>query len=628
MNKQIIKELNQKEMTPFHEELLKKCVKLVNDSRREMAKSYSTWDERERVYSAEHEDDRKDKRAKEDKEPSKMLVPFSAAQVNTFIAYCFLLFNQKPQFFELEPTGTEDFDIRDISERALQRDLDVNKFDLVLYQFLLDIGRFGLGTIKVAWVEDYVHILAPTYSEIDGVQIEGEPEYQKVPRFIGNKIVSVSPYNIFPDCRLPLTRFQEGEFCASDDELTLVALQEEEADGLVAGIEHIEPLSSSHLRSRGGKTRFHSIDKDNPSKTSGLASRTECQIKLIPSKFEMEDGSFLGKEDFPILYNVQYVNDQRIISAEPANNFHSDFTYNLGQFTPDQHNRINKSLSDQIGPLQTVMDWFVNSRISSVKRTLENNMVVDPTGVDMKTVTNRSPIILLRRQIGRGGIDRHIKQLAVQDVTGGHMNDVSQLSGIMQTVTGINEMALGKHSTGRRSATQDRAVAQGSTMRLTTEAKLLFVQVLSPMGKMQLINHRQNMDAQTFVQLLGEREGLEAQLMFANFKSNAVNLVGQNDFFVFDGTLPSEKAFLAQSLQELAQIAMANPQAANELGIDVKKMIKEIYGLRGVNGLLRFELTEEERQQRVQEQMQKQLIEQQNGQGPIPGAGQQPPAIQ
>jgi hypothetical protein len=623
MRQEVIDQLNQQRMTPFHEALLNKCVKLVNESRQTMGKNYAKWDERARVYSAEHIEDEEDRRSKEDKEPAKMLIPFSAAQVNTFIAYCFMLFYQRPNFFEFLPTGSEDYEIRDISERSLNKDLSANKFELVLYQFLLDIARFGLGVFKHGWVEETVHVLAPTFNEVEGEQIQGDDEYQEFPSFIGNKIVAISPYYVFPDCRLPLTRHQEGEFCASDDEVTMMELQAQEARGEVAGIKFVEPLTASAVSSRGKASRFVSINKQYPDKTSGLACRTECQIKIIPNKFELDDGKMLGDEDFPVMYNVQYVNDQRIISVEPANNFHSEFTYDLAQFTPDQHYQINKSLADQIGPIQEVMDWFINSRIAAVKRTLENNLVVDPTGVDMTTVTNRSPIILLRRQIGRGGIDRFIKPLPVIDATGGHMNDVSQLSGIMQTITGVNEMALGKHSTGRRSATQDRAVAQGSSMRLTTECKLIWIQAIEPMGKKLLINQRQNISPTQFFGLLGDKESQDpqsAQQLFMAFKSSAFALIAQNDFFVFDGTLPSDKQFLAQSLQELAQIAMANPQAALELDIDMKKLLKEIYALRGVNGILRFQLTPEERQQKQQEMLMQQMLLQQQGNGNIPAA--------
>jgi len=63
--------------------------------------------------------------------------------------------------------------------------------------------------------------------------------------------------------------------------------------------------------------------------------------------------------------------------------------------------------------LQEVVDWIINARITSVKRTLDNQLVVDPNAVDMKTVTNRSRVIQLRRNAGRGGIDRFVRQLQV-----------------------------------------------------------------------------------------------------------------------------------------------------------------------------------------------------------------------
>ncbi len=629
MTEEVIKQLEQEEMTDFHQTLLKKVVDLVNSSRKSMGKYYSKWDKRAAVYAAEHVDDNEDRRSEENKEPKKMLVPFSAAQINTFIAYGFLLFYQRPRFFEFQPNDAQDHGVREASEKALEKDLSANTFGVVLFQFLLDLGRFGFGVFKHGWTEQVVHINTPDYEEIEGAQIQTGMSYEAIPSFVGNKIVAISPYNVFPDHRMPLTRFQEGEFCASDDEITLLALQEMEYNGDAVGVEHIDPLTVKAVRERGERARFTSIDVTDPAKTREIVCVTECQIKLIPAKTKLENDEPLGPEEFPVMYNVKYVNDQRIISIEPANNYHSQFTYDFAQFTPDQHNQLNKSLADQVGPMQEVLDWFINSRISAVKRTLENNIVCDPNLVDMTTVTNRSPVIQLRRQIGRGGIDRAIKPLPVVDATAGHMQDVQQLSAIMDNIIGINNMAQGQHSTGRRSATQDRAVMQGASMRLTTDYKLIWDQAIDPMGKKLLINQRQNIDEGQFQGLIGPQEYEKNPELFQLFKSSAPALIAQNDFFVFDGTLPSEKGFLAQSLQEFAQIAMTNPDIAVSMGIDVKKLLREIYLLRGVDGMLRFEMTEEERQQKMAEHMLQQAITAQQGNagGQLSNPGQQQQAV-
>ena len=69
--------------------------------------------------------------------------------------------------------------------------------------------------------------------------------------FEGNRITNISPYRFFPDVRLPLTRFQEGEFCASEDLYSVSQLKQWEQEGLVAGIDHIKPLGKDIAQDRG-----------------------------------------------------------------------------------------------------------------------------------------------------------------------------------------------------------------------------------------------------------------------------------------------------------------------------------------------------------------------------------------
>ena len=78
--------------------------------------------------------------------------------------------------------------------------------------------------------------------------------------------------------------------------------------------------------------------------------------------------------------------------------------------------------------------------------------------------------------------------------------------------------------------------------------------------------------------------------MFPMFKGTPEILVRNDDFFVFDGTLPSDKAFLAQSLQEILGMVLANPQAIQLFGVSPKLLLEKIYELRGVKGLETFDI--------------------------------------
>lgn len=596
-------------------ELFEHVKGLVAMSRESMSQYYSDWDKADATYRGERAPDLQDKKAESRGQPGKMVMPLSFAQVQTFVSFVFLLFTQNRTVFEMTPTGSEDFKTRPDAELLMERDSKRNAFTLRLYQWLLDVARFGMGVLEVSWTEEYYRTVQVVEGEAGtflGMEVSGgvsELE-QKILQFEGNRITNISPYRFFPDTRLPLSRFQEGEFCATEDEYSYIQLKRMEADGLVAGLEFVPNMTPETWKGRGN-SRLPYMEKTYGTKTeqksgSGLTSNsqgttqtkgtfviTKVQVDIVPSEFLLDDGTKLGRETWPVRYLVWYANDARIVRIEPLNALHGRFTYSVGEFTPDMHKLVNQGLSELIDKLQSVITWYINSHITAVRRVINNKLVVDPMGVEMKSVEDPdSPVILLKANAARTGVSKWIEQVKVQDVTSGHMSDSEMLMKLMQIVTGINDNAQGQYNNGRRSATEARAVTSGAAGRLKMHAAVLHEGGLAPTGGMMLSNLRQGISVETFSRVVGkELPPEELQDRYTRFKSTIEDIVGGDDFFVFDGTLQSEKGFIAQSLQELLVAIISNPQAAVMLDLDPREMMKEIQYLRGVTNIDRFSLS-------------------------------------
>jgi len=198
-----------------------------------------------------------------------------------------------------------------------------------------------------------------------------------------------------------------------------------------------------------------------------------------------------------------------------------------------------------------------------------------------------SPIITLQSGAPRGGVDKYIQQLKVTDSTASHMMDAETLTKLMFSITGVNENAMGQYSPGRRSATESRAANGGASSRMKVILINAFHEAFTPQGKKMLINLRYGLSFETFRKVMGNRDDLE-ELFMSFVPEDPRELVGCEDFFLFDSTLSSEKGFLAQSLQELLGVIMSNPETAAILPVDIPAMIEEIYTLRGVTNTKRF----------------------------------------
>lgn len=604
MDPLIQKELDQEVLTDFHRQLLENCKQLVKASRNHMTTWYSIWDQINHTYRAHKDQDIQDKKASMRGEPTKQIIPSMYTQVQTFISFAHKLLTQREYFYELIGSNSGNQDGSKLGEAVLERDLNNSSFrGVCLYQLLQDIGKFGLGIVKHSWVEEKqladVNVTIPpkTVMGIPMTAPRTEVQRQWVTKFKGNRLYNVSPYRFFPDVRLPLYRFQEGEFCASEDDYSYTSLKQMEKDGLVAGTKFIKPLNiQTNEDRRIGNT---DVARNNDVKlwtneTRGTCLLTEVQIRLIPSEY-LVGGKPMGDEDYPVLYVIWYANDQRIIKCEPMNYDHNSFTYDIGLYAPDLYRFMSDGIGGMIGDLQDTQNWLFNSRITSVRKNIEARFIVDPMGIDVKDIDQRKPIIQLKPGVSRSGVEKWIKQLEVTDVTQSHFQDAQVVQGFIESTTGINQNMLGQFNSGRRSAEEAQNVMQSSTGRVGTPIALIWELCLKRLGEKMLMNLQQGLDEQTYVLVRGidsvDPTTGAINTEYEQFKPvDKQKIIGQYEFRIYDGTLPSEKGYIAQALQDTLTQELSNPVAAQVFGMNPKALHDEILKLRGVKGLQRFQL--------------------------------------
>jgi len=611
MTEDVIKELSSEspELSEFHKELLDHVKQLVKMSRSTMSKTYTDWDNQQLIFKGERVPDKDDVEMSKRDKPVKMVVPSTFAQVMTFTSFLFLLYTQNRTFYELVPTGDEDYGTKyKDSELLLERDVRANSWNSVLFQHLLDTARYGMGVLECSWTKKITRVYVPnepTMVTVGGMEAEipGEGAWQEYTKFEGNLVRGVSPYRWFPDTRFPLADFQRGEFCACEEEYSKTLLQDLEDAGEVAGVEHISPLPNNLDRSRGGPTRQQSAILSGTSgnnliqgptgaggKMEGTVLVTKVQVWLVPSKFKFgPKDKPLGPEEFPVMYHVWYANDNRLIRVEPTYAWHGEFYYTLAQFTPDMNQTISLGLADIIYRLQDVITWLINARVTDVRRNLRGRSIVNPAIIDTKTLDGEGDIYL-RKGANAAMMDKAIRPMDVNDVTRGHMGDADVLNKIMQTVTGVNDNAQGQYNSGRRSATEARVVSAGAAGRMKMHGELIWETSLGRLGRLMLSNLRQSLSFESFQRTVGSGDPM-IQQRYQTWKGTPEDVISGGDFFTFDSTMQSEKGFIAQSLQELLVAVINNPVAAQQLDIDPRAMLDEIQYLRGAGNVGRFSLS-------------------------------------
>lgn len=586
----------------FHTDLLQYVKSRVEVSRNYMQKYYDLWDTNDEIIRGQRIPDEQDVKAAKRGEPTKMILPFTYAQVHTFIAFFMMLFNQRSVFFEFQDNGEGDYTPEGDAEKLVDRDLTESAFAAVQYQLFLDLARCGFCVCKSLWDEvegkskpvkkdvpvDADFAPANMVEQTSTTTDKGGSNYIRQ----GNKVLATSPYKFFPDVRMPLSRFQDGEFCASEDEFSIVRLRQREVSGEIANVDKIQPYKGEttgirrlnrYLSDNGEDIRMMTAGHTGP----GMAIVTEVEIWITPKDFKQEQADGTESNPFgtgtkPVLYVIEYANDATILRAEPMNYEHDKFCYDVGEFSADQLRTINESLAEIIDPLAAVATWFLNSRITSVRKNIDNKFVVDPEGIEIDDLKSRSPLIRLKPGVARSGVNTWIQQLEVTDVTANHVKDIQLLWSFIQITSGINDNALGQYNGGRRSAAEARTVNAGAASRLKTVATVLWEKMFVPLGYKMLSNHGNYITFEVFKRRVDRQA---TQERFDQFQQEAQYI----QFEFFDGTGPSEKGYVAQSMQDLLLGLLTNPMSAQLLTQEpFRSLVVEIADLRGIRSPERF----------------------------------------
>lgn len=623
----IAKELSEKDITPFHKALLTYCEEVLRPARKAMQQHYTDWDRRNEVYMRKHPVSKEDVEAVKQGLPNRITVPLTYSQINTFVAYGFMLMTQRPRFYELTAVSEDDWNPRECYEQILQRDQEASDYKARLTQNFRNVGTFGLGCEVDWWDIDQVYLPVETVepgTEYNGVKTSDDKIVTSIQPFIrreGTCIRTISPYRVFTDPGFHISEWKRGSFVAWDDTWSKNALKSLEQAGQVFGVDHVKAYdralwaetfrTDSRIAGMNGKN--YSDDK------LPVRCITQLVINLVPNDVGTDDLK-LGKEKVAHKWLIWIANDQRVIRCEPYNADHADFPVSLSFFAPDQHESVFNSLAYMVDDLQKLVSWLMNSRMAAVTRTIDNQFVVDPLGINVADIISRQRLIRMTKQGAGKDVRRYLQQLQVTDTTQGHVADMSNLTTMLQLVSGVNENAMGQYNGGRRSATEARVVTQGAAARMKMVFDVMWSQHYQPQANRCLINARQAMSEQEFAAICGQ----DKLAYYAQFKGDQATRVRSYDYVAFDGTQPSEKQFIAQQLMEVFSLLMSDPtgQTAMRYNMDPAKVLKEIMVQRGQGTGSQFAFDEQGMQRQMQ-MMQMQMAMQQ-AQAPAEQGG--PPA--
>lgn len=609
-----------------HAKVLKYLLDRLKYSEREMSNFYDRWAANEKKFQAYIDLPDYEKMLAEMNKSGKspnvtsITVPYAFATIWTIVTYLLHTFCGRNPMFQVGSRGAEGEASSQKMEVVLQYNADHTRLIKKMVQHFLDGEIYGLGVFHTKWKVDIKKRTVWRSQSPAGPVMPNMPSQQMKFReekvvYEGNEVSNIDPFMFFPDPRIPMSEVNKrGEFCfwrAFEGQHTL---KQAEARGELMWVDKAPAMSSKNIESAGSSSRSL-VTKGEP--TPGDIRRTGTEA--LPF-YQVDQGACwivpadlgLGEETEPALWLFTVLNSGQVVQAEPLELDHDmipvavsepyTFGYAFGQL----------GMMDMLGPIQDTISWFVNSHIHNVRSVLNNQIIVDPSMVEMQDLKEPEPgkIIRLKRSAIGQDVRTALQQLTVADVTSGHVADMKEFVRIGDSLSSVNDNLRGTSQTGgRKTATEMRIAGESGSSRLAAHARLISAQSIVDLTAQMALNIQQNMTQEFWVQVLGE-DGIKTPLHI-----QPQMLVGDFYFPVADGTLPIDKGALVEIWKEILFGIAADPILRQQF--DLTQVFEWVAELGGAKNMSRFRL----QQGSPTDQLQRMMAA--NAQ--VPG-GQGPPA--
>lgn len=583
-----------------HSQLKQLVMTAFSYSKERMEKRYPAWKRSERVYRCYVDPNVTDPEAgtkKENPFERHIYIPYGRFNSEILLTYLLSVYTQRSPMFQLDGREPDD----DLGAQLWTSVLDYqfNQMNILplLFTYHLDSLKADFGAIKTTWgvKRKWQAVKKTGIAGLMGLLTgDSHTEEEKIVAEYPETI-NVDYYHFFPDPRVPLCRFQDGDFVGhlcegvswsalmrQKDIYSNLELLKNEKAGTVPFVDR----DSDMVRDKSSGIQSQSA----PAELGGMHELKELWVRLIPKDYQ------LGDSDEPEIWVVTLADDKVIIRAEKSVYRHSLFPFNCMEYDYDGHSFLNPGQIEIIEPMQRMMNWLINSRMDNVRRAMNIRAAYDPEYFFEDDLLNPEPMQYLRLKqslVGRR-LDEVYSQLPVVDVTKGNLQDIIMLADIMERSTGAGSALQGKETDVKRTAFEVNQMTQGSLNRFAALSKRMAAQGIKPWIEMCLSNNQQFMTESRFFRIVGSdangmlksaaEQGMQVIKDRVFINPEEISDIGL-DFVVNDGTLPMDPGKDAKTWIDLMGIS-----AKYGIGLDLFKLAERATMGMGITNLEDFRM--------------------------------------
>jgi hypothetical protein len=542
--------LDLKPGSDFHKKLRTKIWDRARESRTEMAKRFSSWNEVDRILTTYIPTDDKEKmiKDKDSRKPVSIIFPYTYSMLEALLTYMMLAFVQDP-IFQYEGIDDDDTIGAMLLELIVRIHCIKTKVPLALHTILRDNFGYGLGIGVLGWKKVFGRVprKATVTSESDiGIGSQDYVNFIEDMIFEGNDLTNVDPYMWLPDPSVSSDKIQDGEFngwIERDNYMNL--LSDEEYDDTIFNVKYLKAKKdkrsslSNDQSDRGLKYGTTQNDRRGLSMSTNNMDIIKMYINLIPKDWKLSESERPEKWFFALSA------DDIITSCHRADHNHGMYPIGVASSEFDGYSATPMGRMEILYGLQGTLDFLFNSHVANVRKSINDMLVVDPYLVNINDLKEPGPgkLIRLRKPAWGHGVDKVVQQLQVNDITRANMADSGYITQWMDRISGADQSMQGALRQGgpeRLTKGEFQGTRGSAVSRLQRIAMILSMQFMQDMGTMFAVHTQQYMSRETYVRIAGRSQ---EQLMKSfgprnNVKVTPFDIAINYDVLVRDGSIP------------------------------------------------------------------------------------------
>jgi len=533
--------LDLKPGSKLHERIKTEVLRRATDSAGHISDRFTSWNNiDDTLVSYIDTDSAEDAiKYKDHRKPVSIVYPYSYAILETLLGYFISAFCQEP-YFRYEGVSAEDVIGAILLEKIV--DLHCNKWKILLnlHTMFRDSFAYGFGIVAPSWKKKFGKKI------ISGVQANQNRSrsFEDALLFEGNALANIDPYKCLPDPNVSISNVQEGEYFGWVDSTNYLDLlsEEQHSDGGVFNTKYLRQLNGKRTsiytgdnsrRNRNIRSTPGDIHIGNP------YDQIYMYIKLIPSEWE------LGKSEYPEKWLFSLAADQVVTKAQPLGIGHGMFPIAVAAPDYDGYGITPVSRLETLYGLQHTLNWMFNAHVQNVRKVINDTLIVDPYLINVPDIEDAKEggVVRTRRPAWGRGVKDSIMQLAVSDVTRGHVADASIIREAMDKIGATDSWTMGSlRSSGpeRLTGKEFEGTQKGGFTRLERVAKIVGVQAMQDIGYMFAYHTQQFMTEEVYIKTTGRSQ---ERLMMeygdtTHLKVSPYDLLIDYDLKVRDGSVP------------------------------------------------------------------------------------------